>query len=262
MACKIRDKAQRPSAFISQPCKRLTSSTPELHAQLNLTRVTKRKWPHLKSCACLGHLSWNAWRSCLSVTCWSSIPKKTKCWRSWRLRTLEVPEKGESLERRAVVQPNDFDRVKIEKWPAVSLYLNELLIQKCQFRDHFKVSILCLDKHSPKGSCHLDESSMNHTLAQKHLCELWCGMHRTYKNTSVKPDRKWWVTRREKQCKGILSTSLLDAIVPSEPTRDLPNGKVVFGLATSHCRKLIWKMKQVRRWASPSISQATDECLC
>ena len=76
MACKIRDKAQRPSAFISQPCKRLTSSTPELHAQLNLTRVTKRKGPHLKSCACLGHLSWNAWRSCLSVTCWSSIPKK------------------------------------------------------------------------------------------------------------------------------------------------------------------------------------------
>ena len=112
-------------------------------------------------------------------------PKKTKCWRSWRLRTLEVPEKGESLERRAVVQPNDFDRVKIEKWPAVSLYLNELLIQKCQCRGHFKVSILCLDKHSPKGSCHLDESSMNHTLAQKHLCELWCGMHRTCKNTSV-----------------------------------------------------------------------------
>ena len=40
------------------------------------------------------------------------------------------------------------------------------------------------------------------------------------------------------------------------------NGMVVLGLATSLCRKLTWKMKQVRRWASPSISQATDECLC
>ena len=251
-----------PSAFISQPCKRLTSSTPELHAQLNLTRVNQKEVTTPKV-VCLPGSSLMKCMKVMSVChLLEQYPQKTKCWRSWRLRTLEVPEKGESLERRAVVQPNDFDRVKIEKWPAVSLYLNELLIQKCQFRGHFKVSTLCLDKHSPKGSCHLDESSMNHTLAQKHLCELWCGMHRTCKNTSVKPDRKWWMTRREKQCKGILSMPLLDAMVPSEPTRDLPNGKVVFGLATSHCRKLIWKMKQVRRWASPSISQATDECLC
>ena len=38
MSCKIRDKAQRPSGFVSQPCKRLKSSTPELRAHLNLTR--------------------------------------------------------------------------------------------------------------------------------------------------------------------------------------------------------------------------------
>ena len=63
------------------------------------------------------------------------------------------------------------DRMKTEKWPAVSRYLDELLIQKCQFRGHFEVSSLSLEKLSPKGSCHLDESSMNHTLAQKHLCE-------------------------------------------------------------------------------------------
>ena len=30
------------------------------------------------------------------------------------------------------------------------------------------------------------------------------------------------MTRREAQCNGILSTSLLDAIVPSKPNRDLP----------------------------------------
>ena len=32
-----------------------------------------------------------------------------------------------------------------------------------------------------------------HTLAQKHLCEFCCGMHRTCKNTPVKPDRRHWV---------------------------------------------------------------------
>ena len=32
------------------------------------------------------------------------------------------------------------DRVKPEKWTAVSLYLDELLIQKCKFRDRFTVN--------------------------------------------------------------------------------------------------------------------------
>ena len=90
------------------------------------------------------------------------------------------------------------DRVKTEKWPAVSRYLDEFLIQKCQFRGHFEVSSLSLEKLSPKGSCHLDESSMNHTLAQKHLCEFWCGMHLTCKNTPIKPDRSHWMIRSEK----------------------------------------------------------------
>ena len=49
ITCSCRDKAQRPSAFMSQPCKRLTSSTPELRAQLNLTNDHKKKErPHLK----------------------------------------------------------------------------------------------------------------------------------------------------------------------------------------------------------------------
>ena len=53
-----------------------------------------------------------------------------------------------------------------------SLYLDELPIQKCKFRDRFNVSIFSLERLPPKGSCHLDESSMNLTLAQKHLIEL------------------------------------------------------------------------------------------
>ena len=36
----------------------------------------------------------------------------------------------------------------------------------------------------PKGSCHRDESSINHTLAQNSHCEFWCGMHLTCTNTN------------------------------------------------------------------------------
>ena len=43
------------------------------------------------------------------------------------------------------------DRVKTEKWPAVSRYLDELLIQKCQFRGHFEVSSLSFGKAFPEG---------------------------------------------------------------------------------------------------------------
>ena len=53
-----------------------------------------------------------------------------------------------------------------------SLYLDELPIQKCKFRDRFNVSIFSLERLSPRGSCHLHESSMKHTLAQKYLIEL------------------------------------------------------------------------------------------
>ena len=42
MKCNCRDKAQGPR-YSSQPHGQLTSSTLELRAQLNLTRVTKRK---------------------------------------------------------------------------------------------------------------------------------------------------------------------------------------------------------------------------
>ena len=38
----------------------------------------------------------------------------------------------------------------------------------------------------------------SYTLAQKHLCEFWCGMHLTCKNTPIKPDRSHWMIRSEK----------------------------------------------------------------
>ena len=77
--------------------------------------------------------------------------------------------KGEARHSGMLFNQMTVDRVKTEKWPAVSRYLDELLIQKCQFRGHFEMPSLSLEKLSSKGSCNLDESSMNHTLAQEHF---------------------------------------------------------------------------------------------
>ena len=99
-ACRIRDKAQRPSAFKSQPSGRLTCSTPELGAQFQPHRETKKESDHTcKACPV-------AW--------------------SWKKRWSQA--------QRHVVQHIDVDRWDLEKRPTVSLYLDELPIQKCQFR--------------------------------------------------------------------------------------------------------------------------------
>ena len=50
-ACKIRDKAQRPSAFKSQPSGRLTYSTPELSAQFQPHQSNQKEKDHTcKAC--------------------------------------------------------------------------------------------------------------------------------------------------------------------------------------------------------------------
>ena len=48
-----------------------------------------------------------------------------------------------------------------------------------------------LARYSPKGSCHLDKSSMSHTLAQNCHCEFCCEMHLTCKNTNNQMTR--WI---------------------------------------------------------------------
>ena len=99
-ACRIRDKAQRPSAFKSQPSGRLTCSTPELGAQFQPHRETKKESDHTcKACPV-------AW--------------------SWKKRWSQA--------QRHAVQHSDVDRWDLEKRPTVSLYLDGLPIQKCQFR--------------------------------------------------------------------------------------------------------------------------------
>ena len=60
-----------------------------------------------------------------------------------------------------------------------------------------------------------------HTCSEQALRILMWNVSHVQKNTPIKPDRNWLMTRGEKQCQGILSTSLLDATHPSEPRRSL-----------------------------------------
>ena len=53
-------------------------------------------------------------------------------------------------------------------------------------------------------------------------------MHRTCRNTSVKPDRSSWKARSENLCKGNLSTSLLDESARSDAAQsDCENRTVI-----------------------------------
>ena len=60
--------------------------------------------------------------------------------------TLRKGEAAEASHDGQLFQHSLVRRVKIEVRPAVELYFNELLIQKCKFRGRFQVSILSLDK--------------------------------------------------------------------------------------------------------------------
>ena len=120
-----------------------------------------------------------------------------------------------------------------------------------------------LERYSPKGSCHHDESSMSHTLAQNCHCEFCCGMHLTCKNTPIAPDKNGSVKRPDKvsrsyhrhsQCK--MEKLESDPSPSTKPCRSqidrlrkpcknarskiklFENGMVVLGFATSHHKKL------------------------
>ena len=148
-ACSIRDKAQRPSAFKSQPSGRLTCSTPELGAQLNLTNdQKKKKAPYLQGCP----IAWSwkkRWSQAqrhvvqhIDVDRWDLEKRPTV---SHYLHELLIQKcksrqkKGESLVQRAAVATQRHRRVRPGKKASSSHYLDELLIQKCKFRGHFTV---------------------------------------------------------------------------------------------------------------------------
>ena len=79
------------------------------------------------------------------------------------------------------------DKVRSEKWKMAGCFtllrrITRLKNVKSEIRSEDRSSYL--ERYSPKGSCHLDESSMSHTLAQNGRCEFCCGMHRTCKDTN------------------------------------------------------------------------------
>ena len=134
IACKIRDKAQRPSAFKSQPSGRLTCSTPELGAQFQPHRETKkRKMPHLESMSCyLIMCKWlrSGWlfkqqegccrslRLCIGCPMKMVRPGKAASCSTHRHRQMRKG-KGWSQAQRPAVQHNDIDGWDKEKRPAV-----------------------------------------------------------------------------------------------------------------------------------------------
>ena len=105
----------------------------------------------------------------------------------------------ESQAQRAVVQHCDR---QVRSWKINDCFtllkrITRLKIVNSDIRSRIPHSYL--ERYSPKGSCHRDESSMNHTLAQNNLCEFWCGMHLTRKNTPIIPDRNGPVRTPEKE---------------------------------------------------------------
>ena len=136
-ACRIRDKAQRPSAFKSQPSGRLTCSTPELSAQISTSPKTiKRRRTTPKACpvAYPDHEH--------DAHCWaSSLEQRWKRRLSWLQATNPcISGRWWSHMQRPVVQHSIDRRVKQWKKASSSLYLDELLIQKCKFRHRFTVN--------------------------------------------------------------------------------------------------------------------------
>ena len=127
-----------------QPCGQLTSSTLELRAQLNLTNDQKRRVTIPAS------MSWSLTWSCdiLQVVehrTWAKLEKellsRLKSTNPWDLDEMVTPGTAASSFN---IHPTDVWNT--EKKAGNSLYLNELLIQKCKFSHQVVASTLCLDK--------------------------------------------------------------------------------------------------------------------
>ena len=151
-ACRIRDKAQGPSAFISQPSGQLTCSAPELRAQLNLTKKPKESDHTCKACPVTCSYV-NGCGQSLEATgrllTWCQAMRWEVHWKKWshtaascstkRLRQVRNPLKelkphgGQFFNQTTSTGEN-------RKKASSSLYLDELLIQKCKFRRRITVN--------------------------------------------------------------------------------------------------------------------------
>ena len=100
----------------------------------NLTRQPKKKvtTPEKHVLSLSSQMSWHENGS------GQSLERKGECWRGFQL-CKSAKKKGGPVQR-PVVQNTLDRRVKQRQMASSSLYLNELLIQKCKFRHRFTVN--------------------------------------------------------------------------------------------------------------------------
>ena len=154
----------------------LSRSISELRAQLNLTKTTKKEEttpakhvlkPGTFSCCNVDKLS----------TLSSTLDEKR---RLPRLKASDYAVADQTKMVRPVTAARLFNQKTTDRWESkkghvCSLYLDELLNSKCvRFRHRVvAVHMSSLEKHPPKGSCHLDESQHeSHTCSEIVIIEL------------------------------------------------------------------------------------------
>ena len=207
-----------PRSVRSQPSGRLEWSTLELMHNWTSPTTIKRRRPHH---TCKRHVLIPEKVNMLKMTkfmswvpCWtidsSRQWKKAICFTLLRRRLEALPRLTVQLQFKnwkrwgqahsGKLFNHDDRHGENEKRPTVPLLLKRitrLKIVNSEIKSEDRNSYL--ERYSPKGSCHLDESSMSHTLAQNCHCEFCCGVHLTCKNNPTTPDRSRSMKGPEKQ---------------------------------------------------------------
>ena len=164
-------------------------------------RPWRERRPHLKSCTCLNVPSWFMMHLLRQL---SHTLEQSRKRRLSQLQSITLESWGKNGEARhsgKVFQHKSKDWWENERRPTVSLTSARLKNVNSEIGSEAQVSYL--ERYSPKGSCHHDESSMSHTLAQNCHVEFCCGMHLTCKHTPIKiPDRNGSVKRPERKSRG------------------------------------------------------------
>ena len=106
----------------------------EFRAHLNLTRQPKRSDHTWKACPIAFLLKCHG----METAAVSLLNERRRLLARLQTTQCQSKENGEASHSGQLFNHTTIDRVKIEKWPAVSLFLNELLIQKCQFQRSFQ----------------------------------------------------------------------------------------------------------------------------
>ena len=151
---------------------------------MNLTRDHKKKErPHIKSWACLFQHNNRLSETWKKASCFTLLKRITRLKRwsqeprpavSHYLNELPGSKRwGQELQH--IVQHIDRQGENRKKANCFTLLkrITRLKIVNSEIKSEDQNSYL--DRYSPKGSCHHDETGMSHTLAQNCRCEFGCG---------------------------------------------------------------------------------------